>query len=153
MTILDSPSWIRVGGRLARVSDQSDQRSYQRDMDSHIIIVDQFAAAMASIQEALTNLGQMIDKHQTTVASPLVTLPILTSEDPHARMDRLEQRLRQMRASDENISWEDFDGAPMASLQAKFRMSEIEIYTGIGCPRIHLRLYSTVMRAHGLDKA
>ena len=62
MTILDSPSWIRVGGRLARVSDQSDQRSYQRDMDSHIIIVDQFAAAMASIQEALTNLGQMIDK-------------------------------------------------------------------------------------------
>ena len=68
-------------------------------------------------------------------------------------MDRLEQRVRQMRASDENISWEDFDGAPMASLQAKFRMSEIEIYTGIGCPRIHLRLYSTVMRAHGLDKA
>ena len=40
MTILDSPSWIRVGGRLARVSDQSDQRSYQRDMDSQIIIVD-----------------------------------------------------------------------------------------------------------------
>ncbi|RVX08208.1 Retrovirus-related Pol polyprotein from transposon 17.6 [Vitis vinifera] len=32
-------------------------------------------------------------------------------------------------------------------------MPEIERYTGIGCPRIHLRLYSTVMRAHGLDEA
>ena len=41
----------------------------------------------------------------------------------------------------------------MASLPAKFRMPEIERYAGIGCPRIHLRLYSTVMRAHGLDEA
>ncbi|KAL6338540.1 hypothetical protein AAG906_020646 [Vitis piasezkii] len=49
--------------------------------------------------------------------------------------------------------WDDFDGLPVASLPAKFRMPEIERYTGIGCPRIHLRLYSTVMRAHGLDEA
>ena len=64
MTSLDSPSpsWIRVGGRLARASDQSDRRSDQGDMDSQIVTVDQFAAAMASIQEALTNLGQMIDR-------------------------------------------------------------------------------------------
>ena len=41
----------------------------------------------------------------------------------------------------------------MASLPAKFRMPEIERYTGIGCPRIHLRFYSTIMRAHGLDEA
>ena len=41
----------------------------------------------------------------------------------------------------------------MASLSAKFRMLEIERYTGIGCPCIHLRLYSTVMRTHGLDEA
>ena len=68
-------------------------------------------------------------------------------------MDRLEQKLRQMRASDENVTWEDFDGTPVASLLAKFRMLEIERYTGIGCPRIHLRLYSTVMRAHGLNEA
>ena len=32
-------------------------------------------------------------------------------------------------------------------------MLEIKRYMGIGCPRIHLRLYSTVMRAHGLDEA
>ncbi|RVW38687.1 hypothetical protein CK203_077563 [Vitis vinifera] len=42
----------------------SDQRSDQRDMDSQIVIVDQFAAAMASIQEALASLGQRIDGQQ-----------------------------------------------------------------------------------------
>ena len=68
-------------------------------------------------------------------------------------MDRLEQKLRQMRASDENVTWEDFNGTPVASLLAKFRMLEIERYTGIGCPCIHLRLYSTVMRTHGLNEA
>lgn len=66
-------------------------------------------------------------------------------------MDRLELRLRQMRALDRGVTWDDFDGSPMASLLAKFRMPDIERYTGMGCPRIHLRLYSTVMRAHGLD--
>ena len=58
-----------------------------------------------------------------------------------------------MRTLEGAITWEDFDGAPVASLSAKFRMPEIEKYTGIGCPCIHLRLYSMVMRAHGLDEA
>ena len=62
VTNLDSPLWIRVGGRLARVSYQSDQRSNQRDMDSQIVILDQFVAVMASIQEALASLGQRIDR-------------------------------------------------------------------------------------------
>ena len=58
-----------------------------------------------------------------------------------------------MRVSDKAISWDDFDGAPVASLLAQFRMQEIERYTGIGCPKIHLRLYSSVIRAHVLDEA
>ena len=41
----------------------------------------------------------------------------------------------------------------MTSLPTKFRMPEIERYTGIDCPRIHLRFYSKIMRAHGLDEA
>ena len=41
----------------------------------------------------------------------------------------------------------------MSSLPAKFRMSNIERYTGVSCPRIYLRLYSTMMRAHGLDES
>ena len=65
MIDLDSPLWIRVGGRLTRVSDQLDQRSDQRDMDSQIVTIDQFAAVMASIQEAIANLGQRIDGQQT----------------------------------------------------------------------------------------
>ncbi|RVW74439.1 hypothetical protein CK203_058149 [Vitis vinifera] len=79
--------------------------------------------------------------------------PILASEDAHACMDRLEQRMRHMRISDRSISWDDFDGAPVANLPAQFKMVEIERYTGIGCPKIHFRLYSIVMRAHGLDEA
>ena len=58
-----------------------------------------------------------------------------------------------MRTSDRAVTWDDFDGAPVASLPAKFRLPEIVRYTGIGCHRIHLRLYSMIMRAHGLDEA
>ena len=65
MINLNLPSWIGVGGRLTRVLDQSNQRSYQRDMDSQIVTVDQFVVTMASIQEALASLGQMIDGQQT----------------------------------------------------------------------------------------
>ncbi|RVW51347.1 hypothetical protein CK203_075435 [Vitis vinifera] len=89
---------------------------------------------------------------QTGVAPPPITVPTPTSKDPHACMDRLEQGLRQLRTSDKATTWEGFDGVPVASLPAKFRMPDIERYTGIGCPRLHLRLYSTVMRAHGLDE-
>ena len=58
-----------------------------------------------------------------------------------------------MRTFDRVITWEDFDGTPVAILPTKFRMHEIKRYTGISCPRIHLRLYNIVMRAHGLDRA
>ena len=59
-------------------------------------------------------------------------MPTPISEDPHTRIDKLEQKLRQMRTSKGAITWEDFDGALVASLQAKFRMPEIKRYTGIG---------------------
>ena len=51
------------------------------------------------------------------------------------------------------MTWDDRDGISAASLPAKFRMPDIEHYSGIGCPKIHLRLYSTVMRAHKIDDA
>ena len=41
----------------------------------------------------------------------------------------------------------------MAAFTVEFRMSNIERYTGIGCPRIHLLLYSAVMHGHILDEA
>ena len=58
---LGSTSWIKVRGRLIRMSYQLDQKN----MDSQVVTVDQFAAAMASIQEAKTNLGQRMDGQQT----------------------------------------------------------------------------------------
>ena len=41
----------------------------------------------------------------------------------------------------------------MAALPVEFRMPDIERYTGIGCPHIHLKLYNAVMRGHRLDEA
>ena len=67
---LGSASWIRVGVRLIRVSDQSDQISNQRDMDSQIVIVDQFAAAVSSIQEVITSLVWRIDEQQAQQVPP-----------------------------------------------------------------------------------
>ncbi|RVW12817.1 hypothetical protein CK203_112233 [Vitis vinifera] len=87
---VDLPSWVSVEGKLVHTPMRSD-------MDQQFITVDQFTAAMASIQEALT----IYNGKSTT----------------------------------------------------KFRMLDIERYTSIGYPRIHLRLYSTVMRAYGLDES
>ncbi|RVW87638.1 hypothetical protein CK203_041207 [Vitis vinifera] len=75
---------------------------------------------------AVGSVGPASGWRTTKVALPPVIVPTPTLEDPHARMDRLEQRLR---------------------------MPEIERYTGIGCPCIYLSLYNTIMRAHGLDEA
>ena len=92
--------------------------------------------------------------HSQTNATPLpVVTPIQESEDTHARVDRFEQRMKQMRVSDRAIDWNDFDGAPVASLLAQFRMLEIERYTSMGCLKIHLRSYNSMMRAHWLDEA
>ena len=84
---------------------------------------------------------------------PSAVVPISAADDTRARMDRLEQRFRHMRVLDGVTSWDDFDSTPATGLPPDFRMPEIERYTGRGCPRVHLRLYSIVMRAHRLDEA
>ncbi|RVX04670.1 hypothetical protein CK203_023499 [Vitis vinifera] len=88
-------------------------------MDSQIVTVDQFAEAMASIQEAIASLGRRIDGQQAQQVPPWMVpnrgcsasrhRAYPTSEDPHARMDRLEQGLRQLRTSDRAITWEHRD--------------------------------------------
>ncbi|KAL6313254.1 hypothetical protein AAG906_016663 [Vitis piasezkii] len=83
-------SWIRVEGRLVRVSDTPD-------MDQQVVTVDQFTAAMASIQEALASLERdrwsqaspyVLHGH-SEIAPPIVARAV---DDTHARMDRIEQR-------------------------------------------------------------
>ena len=51
-------SWIRVEGRLVRVSERTD-------MDQQVVTVDQFTTAMASVQEALASLRQEIGGQQS----------------------------------------------------------------------------------------
>ncbi|RVX12201.1 hypothetical protein CK203_010756 [Vitis vinifera] len=130
-------SWIRVEGRLVRVSDTPD-------MDQQVVTVDQFTAAMASIQEALASLRQEISGQQgrpptvqdetpydshpppppppvpsvhqaspyvlhghSEIAPPAVAQAVV-ADDTHARMDRIEQCMRQMRVSDGSVVWDDF---------------------------------------------
>ncbi|KAL6323732.1 hypothetical protein AAG906_002200 [Vitis piasezkii] len=81
---------------------------------------------------------------QAAVVPPIVT-PVTIVEDPRSRMDRIERRIGQMRDPDEMILWDDPDDVPVATLPVGFRMPDIERYTGVGCPRIHLRLYSTLL--------
>ena len=110
-------------------------------MDSQLVTVDQLASAIASVQEAIANLGQRIDgqqarqaptqedaqfdpvppppppppppisqftpspvpfvlHNQTEVAPPLAIAPTLTIDDTQARMEKLEQRMRQLRTSE-----------------------------------------------------
>ncbi|KAL6342194.1 hypothetical protein AAG906_006808 [Vitis piasezkii] len=93
VTNLDLPSWIRVGGRLTRVSDQLEQGLDQRDMDSQMESA-QFDTTVPPSPPPSQLAPQPIPftlHSQTEVALPPVKLPIpTTSEDPYARMDILE---------------------------------------------------------------
>ncbi|RVW41823.1 hypothetical protein CK203_108409 [Vitis vinifera] len=103
-------TWVQL---LGFESDQSDQ-TY---MDSQVVTVDQFVAAMASIHEAITSLVPQPTpftlQSQTEVAPLPVMVVVPTSEDAHTRMDRLEQRMRQLRVSYGGMVWDDSDGLPM----------------------------------------
>ncbi|RVW95509.1 hypothetical protein CK203_028729 [Vitis vinifera] len=146
---LESHSWRRVGGRLIRAD------SYPSS-DSSVEMSDELASTLASIQEFMAGVSRRLDQiessrqdpqpvgmvmrdnHYETIPPPTVTVSppmVPTIEDT---------RLAEQEAK---------RGIPAASLPAKFRMPDIERYSGIGCPKIHLRLYSTVMRAHGIDDA
>ena len=59
---------------------------------------------------------------------------ISTSEDLHARLDRLEQELRHVRAPDRTIIQDDSDRPHTISSLAGFQMPDIERFTGVGCP-------------------
>ena len=82
-----------------------------------------------------------------------VVTPALIIDDTQARIDKIKQRIRSLHVSDGVIGWDGYDDLPMTALPVEFRMPDIERYTGIGCPHIHLQLYSVVMREHRLDEA
>ena len=82
-----------------------------------------------------------------------VVTPASIIDDTQARIDRIEQRIRSLHVSDGVIGWDGYDNLPVAALLVEFPIPDIERYTGIGCPRIHLQLYTIVMCGHRLDEA
>ena len=68
--------------------------------------------------------------------------PALIIDNTQARIDRIEQRIRSLHVSDGVIGWDGYDDLPVAALSVEFRRPDIKRYTRIGCPRIHLQLYS-----------
>ena len=88
---------------------------------------------------------------ETTPHSAMSLTPII--DDTQSRINRIEQRIRSLHVPDGVMGWDGYDDLLVAALPVEFRMSDIEKYTGIGCPRIHLQLYSAVMHRHRLDEA
>ena len=60
--------------------------------------------------------------------------------------------MRSLHVTDEVMSSDGYDDLPVVALPVEFYMLDIERYTGIGCPRIHLQLYSAVICGHRLDE-
>ncbi|XP_034674419.1 uncharacterized protein LOC117905643 [Vitis riparia] len=96
--------------------------------------------------------GAFVLHGQTETTPHSVVAPAHIVDDTQARIDRIEQRMRSLHVSDGMMRWDGYDDLPVAALPVEFRMPDIERYMGIGCPRIHLQLYNTVMRGHRLDE-
>ena len=104
------------------------------------------------IQSALW-AGAFVLHGQTETTPHSVVAPAPIIDDTQARIDRIEQTIKSLHVSDGVIGWDEYDELPVAALPVEFYMPDIERYTGIGCPRIHLQLYNAVMRGHRLDEA
>ena len=90
---------------------------------------------------------------QTETTPNSVVAPAQIIDDTQARIDIIEQMIRSLHVYDGVIGWDGYDDLLVAALLVEFHMPDIERYTGIGCPHIHLQLYSAVMCRHRLDKA
>ena len=95
----------------------------------------------------------VVIQRSTKVIWPHATIPVQTIGASNDRIQRVEQTLRQLRVAEAMDVWDGFDSAPVTPLPPKFRMPDMERYTGRGCPCTHLRIYSQLTRGIGLDEA
>ena len=89
----------------------------------------------------------------TEVILPHAIVLVQTTSASDDRIQRVEQMLRQLRVAKCMDVWDGFDSAPVTPLSPKFRMPDMERYTGRRFPCTHLRIYSQLMRGMGLDEA
>ena len=88
--------------------------------------------------QSAPQVGAFVLHGQTETIPHSIVTPAPIIDDTQARIDRIEQRIRSLHVSDGVIGWDGYDDLLVAALPVEFRMPDIERYTGIGCPRIHL---------------
>nr|CAN74751.1 hypothetical protein VITISV_043770 [Vitis vinifera] len=82
-----------------------------------------------------------------------IVAPAQVTNDTQARINRIEKRMRLLHVSDVVMNWDGYDDLPVAPLPIEFRMSDIERYTGIRCPRYRADLHCAYhqMAGHDID--
>ena len=91
-------------------------------------------------------------KRYIEVIPPHAIVPVQTTGASNDRIRRVQRMLRQLRVTEGMDVWDGFDSTPMTLLLPKFRMFDMEQYTGRGCPHTHMRIYSQLIRGMGLDE-
>ena len=103
--------------------------------------------------QSAPQVGAFVLHGQTETTPHSVVAPAQIVDDTQARIDTIEQRIRSLHVSNRVMGWDGYDDLHVAALPVEFCMPDIERYTRIGCPRIHLQLYNATMRRHRLDEA
>ena len=101
--------------------------------------------------QSAPQVGAFVLHGQTQTIPHSIVTPAPIIDDTQARIDWIEQRIKSLHVFDGVIGWDGY--VDLLALPVEFHMLDIERYTRIGCPRIHLQLYNAVMREHRLDDA
>ncbi|RVW92567.1 Transposon Ty3-G Gag-Pol polyprotein [Vitis vinifera] len=150
-TDLGSRAWIRIGGRLVRGSNphsQLERISDYRDINPQTGSEDRRAPGPTAQIPGSTPHDSTAPPTPPPPFGPTVQQDYTIPPPPPPPVQSALQA-----GAFVLHGWDGYDDLPVAALLVEFRMPDIERYTGIGCPHIHLHLYSAVMRGHRLDKA
>ena len=93
--------------------------------------------------------------HNVVIPNPVAPSPVVDSKftEHDARFVKLEGYLKKFRGMDDFLfDVEDSESEIATKLLPKFKMPDMEKYNGIGSPKIHLRLYRSLMSSKQLDE-